>query len=396
VEEDVNEVHVRLRKEARLLYSLNLDPDTVQLPSPEKDGYPPQLAWANKRSTLMRMDNLTLPDCDTFVPEFGINLPPTLVLQFQALLTDDDPSHDQREGTVLGAALTSPLRTPLHGHHDFSLQDYDIGGGGSSVDYGDDGGFDYGYDDDDDILRDANDAGTLDFNLDIPGSSSRKRGADELGGAEKRPRYGSFDEDDLRRIAAEDHDQGAQFDPLDFADGGFGDAQFDPYRTPDPVAPANAAKEEELSLPAPKKRRQRGLIVPDNATVNTDSPRAWQDNYAEAMTSLRARQEKDRGTRFAVRRAEMALWGWNGCGELHPKLATMFSRDSLLRTWGRGEKGGVKRKRDVAVGPGDVEIGMGGGGFGDGGFGDGGFGDTQGMPDALDLTVPTPQISPRS
>lgn len=337
----------------------------------------------------MRTDNLTLPDCDTFVPEFGINLPPTLVLQFQALLTGNDPSHDQRDGTVLGATLSSPLRTPLHGHHDFSLQDYDIGGGGSSVgDYGDDGGFDYGYDDDEDILRDANDAGTLDFNLDIPGSS-RKRGADELGGTEKRARYGSFDTDDMR-IAAEDHDQGGQFDSLAFGDGGFGDAQFDPYRTPPPNPPAGAPEDDtgNPSLPARKKRRQRGLIVPDTATVNTDSPRAWQDHYTEAMNSLRARQEKEKGNRFVVKRVEMALWAWNGRGELHPKLAAMFSRDTLLRQWGMGQKGGVKRKRDVTVAGGELEIGMGGGGFGDGEFGDGGFGDTQGIPDALDLAVP--------
>jgi len=342
------------------------------------------------RSTLARTTNLTIPDSDTFVPEFGINIPPHLALQFRSLLADDNPANEEKEPTPPGPNLSSPLGTPLPHNPDFSLHGYDIGGGSSfSIDYDDDGGFGYagGYDDDDDVLRHANDAGTLDFNLEIPGSSTKKRGANDEGGSGKRARYHSIDDEDVRRIAREDHAGGGQFDfalsgGIEFGD----DPQFDPYHTPSPISPENGpekAGQVVPTLPLIKKGR-RALIVQDSVTVNTDSPRAWQDRYAEKMHGAKARWEKAERAKVAAARAMDALWRWNGTTELHPLLATFFSRDALLKRWDQSPSE-VKRKWDATIGGGDIEIGM-----DSGGFGDGGFGDMPGIPDSLDLTVVPP------
>jgi hypothetical protein len=366
-----------------------------KLSLPTKNGIPP-LPPENKPDnlTLSRAAaHLTISDSDTFVPEFGINIPPTLGLQFQALINDPAPHQEERELT-LGPNLSSPLRTPAH--HDFSLQGYEIGGGLSSAgDFGDDGGFEFTgglYGEEDDALRNANDAGTLDFNIDIPGlSSERKRVMTETPGSLlKRARVlHSLDSEDMRRIAREDHDVGGgqQFDFTLYGGGGdFDEAQFDVYRTPPPPQiEADLTGEAEPSAVPVAKRRRRALIVQDSVTLYADSTRAWQERYKEAMRSAKARQEKIEMGRVASVRAAEALWGK---GKLHPLLARVFSREALLHRWDRDNKSGSgvsgKRKLDAISGGrggGDIEIGMGGG------FGDGGFRDMRGTPDPLDLTV---------
>ena len=53
----------------------------------------------------------------------------------------------------------------------------------------------------------------------------------------KRTRYTSADDDDIQRIAREDHDHARQFQYTDFDHdtGGFGEPNFDEYRSPIPV-----------------------------------------------------------------------------------------------------------------------------------------------------------------
>src|ERR1700694_3450415 len=72
---------------------------------------------------LIRPLELTLPDCDTFIPEFGLCLPPELQLNFD---TDSSPT-SARQDFDFSANLSDALQTPLTGRsHEFSLPGYDM------------------------------------------------------------------------------------------------------------------------------------------------------------------------------------------------------------------------------------------------------------------------------
>ena len=304
--------------------------------------------------------DLTIPDSETYVPEFGLNIPPEFAFNF-----DDLESPSQPEDTA-DLNLSDALHTPLP-RHEFSLPSYNLSLGPASNDsgFGDytgDAGFGYD-DDDDDILRNVDDAGNLDFNLDTP-TYPRKRGAqDDLPTEPKRVRVTtSADDDEIQRMAREDHDMGNhQFNDFGDDGGGFGDVNFDVYGTPPPVSEVPV---EEVVKP---KKRRRVVIVEDNSsTIPDDEFRSWPQRYRETQDIANFQHMKNEMKKLAQKRATQFLWGW-GAKTLHPSLADMFSREALLARWKR-EPVGLKRKRHEN---GELEYAM---EFGDGGgFGDGGF-----------------------
>ena len=208
---------------------------------------------------------MTLPDSDTYVPEFGLCLPPELMMDFCDI--DGTPIHVPRDGLDFALNLSDPLQTPLSRRtSDFSLPGYDMSirhdsNDSGFGDYSDGGIFTNDYEEDDDILRNADDAEHLDFNLDPTPSQSRKRTSQDGGGGDvlKRARHTSADDDDIQRIAREDHDHARQFqyDDFDYDTGGFGDPNFDEYRSPTAVVNDAPAVETTTQDDAPRVRKRR-------------------------------------------------------------------------------------------------------------------------------------------
>jgi len=290
---------------------------------------------------------LTIPDSETYVPEFGLNVPPEFALNFHEL------DFTTRREETIEVNLSDALHTPLPRTNEFSLPGYDLSGGPHSIDsgfgdYSGDAGF--GYDDeDDDILRNVDDAANLDFNIDTP-TNPRKRGAQEdPPTVSKRVRITtSGDDDEIQRIAREDHEGHHQLN--DFGDDGgvFGEYNFDAYESPPPPV------EETPADKPPRKKRRRVAIVEDNSsTIPDDVFRTWPQMYRETQDVANLQHKKNLKRKFAQKRATQLLWGWGK--NLHPSLSDFFSRDALLACW----------KSPPTAPPDEVEFPM--GGFGDGG-----------------------------
>jgi hypothetical protein len=303
---------------------------------------------------------LTLPDSETFVPEFGIQLPPEFTLNFET----GSPTPGARHEIEYNLNLSDPLQTPLHSliNHEFSLPGYHISAGLDSTDsaFGDySGGFD-----DDDILRNADDnIEALDFNLDAtPTRPPKRHGMVDDVGTLKRARYTSADgmDDEVQRIAREDHDnpQPPIFDDIG-NDMGFGDPGFDDYRTP---PPAETGPEKVGEDPAPAKKKRRIVIVEDEAPMIGDRDfRSWPAKYIEMQEVSHLRRKNLEMNRIAKRNAVNCVWGWGGkeVGSLPPLLNRLFSREALLQRW-TGKSDAIvepgKRKGDE---DGEMEFGMG-------------------------------------
>ena len=293
---------------------------------------------------------LTIPDSDTYVPEFGLNIPHEFAVNL------DDLNSITREGSI-SVNLSSALHTPLPLAHEFSLPSYDLSLGPAS----DDSGFSnytgdaFGHDDEeDDILRYADDAGNLDFNLDTPVFPRKRVAQSDPPTESKRFRLTtSGDDDEIQRIARQDHNVQPQFN--DFGDdGGFGEVNFDAYNSPPPVPV------EEVTRP--KKRRRVVIIEDKSSTIPYDEFRSWPQKYRATQDIANFQHMKNKMKKLAQKRATQLLWGW-GVATLHPSLADIFSREALLAHW--KEPAAEKRKRD------ELEFPM---GYGEsGGFGDGGF-----------------------
>ena len=297
---------------------------------------------------------------------------------------DGTPTPAPRDGVDFALNLSDPLQTPLSRRtSDFSLPGYDMSIGHDSNndsgfgDYSDGGGFgnDYG-DEEDDILRNANDAEHLDFNLDPPPQPRKRASQDDSGGdVSKRARHTFTDDDDIQRIAREDHDHARQFQYGDFDHdtGGFGEPNFDEYRTPIPVND-DPAVEATLQDDAPRVRKRRRLVIieDDSSIIKDEDFRSWPEKYLETQAAANARRKNQEMTKLAKERATSYLWGWNGRenSSLHPLLSQLFSRTALLERWKpeiRLANVAEKRKRDD---DGNLEAGMGGFGGDTGGFGD--------------------------
>ena len=331
-----------------------------------------------------RSIELTIPDSETFIPEFGLCLPPELTTDFDDINGIPFPDHGHNE-IELDVNISDPLQIPLERTHDFSLPGYErlsIGhdsnnnSGFGDFSDGGGGGFgnDYDYDEEDDILRNANNAGQLDFNLDPP-STTRKRTAEYGNGdASKRARHTtSIDDDDIQRIAREDHDNGRQLQQTEFDQdtGGFGDLGFDEYRTPPPLNDDPEAERVQDVAPRAKKRRRIVIVEDSFSTIKDAEYRTWPQKYYEIQAARNARRKAIEMSKLAKERATNYLWGFNGreSSSLHPLLNELFSRAVLLERW-KGRKTPAapladKRKRDDE----EMEFGMGDtGGFGGGGF----------------------------
>ena len=325
---------------------------------------------------------LTLPDSDTYIPEFGLCLPPELMMEFSDL--DGTPTPAPRDQVDFALSLSDPLQTPpSRGTNEFSLPGYDMSVGHDSNtdsgfgDYSDGGGFSNDYDEEYDILRNANDSEHLDFNLDPTPSQRRKRISQDSGGGDvsKRARHISADDDDIQRIAREDHDHARrfQYDDFNHYTGGFGEPNFDEYRSPTPVANDAPAVETIAQDDVPKVTKRRRIIVEDDSsTIKDDNFRLWPQKYIETQAAANARRKTHEMTKLAKERAMNYLWGWNGRenSSLHPLLSQLFSRTALLKRWKpdlQPMNPGEKRKRDDG---GELEYGMGGFGRDTGGFGD--------------------------
>src|SRR5271156_5883573 len=87
---------------------------------------------------MYRQMDLIIPDSETFMPEFGLNLPPMFALP---LLSDDSPGSSPPAFEQSDALDSSPLQ-----HADFSFSDPS---GSLNSGFDDGGGEMYGFDDDD-------------------------------------------------------------------------------------------------------------------------------------------------------------------------------------------------------------------------------------------------------
>jgi hypothetical protein len=250
-------------------------------------------------------------------------------------------------------------------------------------DFSDSGGFggdDY-YDEDDDILRNADDAAHLDFHLDPAPSHHRKRTAkdDATGDFSKRTRFSSADSDDIQRIAREDHDYAREFRQIGFSEntGEFGDAGFVEYRTP-PIGD-NVERVQDTVVAREKKRRRIVIVEDDSSIIDSDEYRSWPQKYLATQAAASARRRTLEMTKLAKEHAQNYLWGWNGRknSSLPPALSQLFSRTALLKLWVEPSNATEKRKRDDNE---RLELAMGNvGGFGVVGGG-GGF-------DSIDYSV---------
>ena len=322
---------------------------------------------------------MTLPDSETFVPEFGLCLAPDIRLDF-----DSDISTEDEEDHAIN--LSDPLKTPIS-RTDFNLPDYNtlLNDGGSGFGDGSDG-FSNHYDyDDDDILRNADDADTLDFNLDSTPTKSRKRTAREDSDISHKRVYASGEgtDDEIHRIARQDHDiPDGMADWPHTDEGGFGEPLFTDYQTPPPPESF-----DDVFPPPVKKKRRIAIIEDDSATVQDSEFRLWPQKYREMQRVAKARRRNYEMGRIAKENAMKLLWSWGGRSEreLPETLRGLFSKEALLKRWKRDGVGGrslEKRKRD---GEEAVEIGL---GTGEEGFGDtGGFGDYAGGFDPIDISV---------
>ena len=332
---------------------------------------------------------MTLPDSDTYIPEFGLCLPPELMMDFDDL--DGTPTPGPRDNEVdFALDLSDPLQTPVSRRtNDFSLPGYDMSVGHDSSndsgfgDYCDGGGFGNGYRDyEDDILRNADDAEHLDFNLNPSPSHPRKRASQDDGGdVSKRARHTSADDDDIQRIAREDHDHARHFryDDFNYDTGGFGDPNFEEYRSPIPVN-GDPVVETTTQDDAPRVRKRRRVIIveDESATIKDEDFRSWPQRYVETQAAANARRKTQDMIKLAKERAKNYLWGWNGRenSSLHPLLSQLFSCAALLERWKPDHhptNAAQKRKRDD-----DGELKYGKDGFG---------GDTGGFGDPMDYSV---------
>jgi hypothetical protein len=313
---------------------------------------------------------LTLPDCDTFLPEFGLCLPPELQLNFN---TYSSPTTSRPNDFDFSAPLSNDLQTPLTGRsHEFSLPGYGASAGNDYNGFGfsdDIGGF---RDDDDDGLANADDADTLDFDLgpvDPTPTRPHKRVSSDNDTISKRARYTFVDgnDDEIQRIAREDHDNARRGDtPDNNFDSGFGDIEFAEYRTPPPLSMPPV----DETINPPRKRRRVIIVEDDTSTVKDSDFRSWPEKYLQMQIMGNTRKKNLEMTRIAKQRALNYIWGWGGrrAGSLPPALDAMFSRIALMERWKGPTSDVVKRKRDD-----DGELEYPFGGFGDtgGGFGDG-------------------------
>lgn len=384
---DVNVMHTRIRRETILLNAMNvttlLEEPPVNKTSPRKSS--PLETLSDKRPT-----ELTLPDSETFVPEFGLCLPPDL-LHFDS----DTPSDEDGEDDY-ALDLSDALRTPLSRTNDFNLPDYDYGLLNDGIDsgFGDaSDGFDVHYQsEDDDVLRNVDDGANLNFNLDTTPPRPRKRGtredSDDVDHA-KRPRHISGDrtDDDVQQMAREDHIMAQQTQIDDWTNdiGGFGEPAFAEYQTPPPV-PTQVI--EQIAAPVKKKRRIVFIVEDKSTTIKDADFRAWPQKYAEMQVAAKERKRNIEMGRTAKENAVRLVWGWGGRSEkeLPEAFRERFSRAALLTRWLPGENNSVdnkgKRKR---VDDSAMEYAMCFGGAG--GFADtGGFGDNGGF-DNLDYSV---------
>jgi hypothetical protein len=303
---------------------------------------------------------LTLPESDTFVPEFGIHLPAELIFNFD----NGSPTPGARDELEYNLNLSDALQTPLHGFnaHEFSLPGYNAYAAHVSTDDGF-GDFSGGFDDDD-ILRNADDVEALDFDLEPTPTHPSKRLTENVDGSSvKHTRYTSADgtDDEVQRIAREDHEPGQQPHLDDFGtDAGFDNPSFDEYHTPPPQESVQGTEDQEI---AQVKKRRRIVIVEDDATMIADADfRSWPAKYREMQEAATTRRKNLEMNRIAKKNAIHCVWGWGGdhMGGLPPMLNQLFSRDALLQRWtGESQTAVVpgKRKRDDEDG--EVEYGMG-------------------------------------
>lgn len=299
-----------------------------------------------------------IPDSDTFVPEFGLCLPPELALslEFEGL-----PLLDQVDDTL---NLSDPLRTTPTQVNDFNLPDYGMSAGHDLLESDFDfsgGGFTA---DDDDILRNVDDAEHLDFNLDSTPLHPGKRIAQDVVSSPSKRMNASIDDSEIQRIAREDHEnvKGFQFNGFGSDMGGFGDPNFDIYKSPPPQEnDAIGNTVEEISGPRAKKRRRLVIVEDDTPTIPDDEFRKWPERYIETQAAAISRRRDFEMTKLAKTRATRFLWDWNGRdnASLHPLLLELFSRDAFVACWKAVSQSGNttgKRKRDEIDG--EVENAM--------------------------------------
>ena len=304
-----------------------------------------------------RASDLVIPDSETFIPDFGIVLPPEYALPS---LSDDSPP---------SSPLVFPLSDSIHStplqHADFSLSDpsWSLNSGFDDV-----GGDTYGYDDDDG-LGNVDDTATLNFGLDVTPLIGRR----ETGSVTRKRAYTSVDDDEVRRIAMEDHD-------VDFDDGGFGfggemgfdGVNFEEYRTP----PQHVVEDGEVAEvvndegQVRRKRRRVHIVEDDNVTL-TEENKNWTERYKEIISRAQVRRDKLDTAKMAKQIAERMVWSWNNIpsDKLPPNLHSFFSKTALLAKWKPRTAPPPKKNGEVQQ-MAETDIGM---GFGEtGGFGDGG------------------------
>jgi hypothetical protein len=173
---------------------------------------------------------------------------------------------------------------------------------------------------------------------------------------------GAGTDDEIQRIAREDHAINQPTDHWTNDMGGFGEPAFAEYQTPPRIASL-----EEIAPVMPTKKKRRIVIIEDESHTVPDAEfRLWPQRYREMQAIAKERKRNLYLGRIAKENAARLLWGWDERTEkeLPPALKQMFSRDALIRRW-KPENDVVspeKRKRVEE----DVEFGLGV----DGGFGD--------------------------
>jgi hypothetical protein len=333
---------------------------------------------------------LTLPDSEFYIPEFGLCLPPGLELDFNP----SSPLHDH--AVDFSQNLSDTLQTPLTNRRYDNLT-LDMSAGHDTLDsgFGDDGGDDglgFGNDNyDDDGLANVDDTGVLDFDLgpiDPTPTRPRKRASDD---DERHARYTSEGTDDeIQRNIRDDHNRLRHPDTPDNFDN-FDNPGFDQYNTPSnlPALPVPRSPTALPDLEKPPRKRRRIVIVEDDACTIKDADfRSWQEKYMEIQIAGNAKKKHAEKLRIAKLRALNYIWGWGGRkeNELPPGLAQKFSRTALVQRWS-GKAPTVGRKRVEEVEFPRAEMGD------TGGYGDGGFGDMGGGYDNADYAVRTSQLS---
>src|SRR5262245_34798666 len=285
--------------------------------------------------------DLILPNSDTYIPEFG------LCLVHDPLFTlneHEDTSDDSRDDLL---NLSHNLQTPLYDTSDLSLLAYEP----NDSSFGDTS-FSRGYEDEDDILRTGNDEEPLNFNLDDTTPLPRSH---VISDGLVRSRYLSAEDDDIQRIAREDHNFARQMQSGGWEDNdaGFGETHFEEYKN---VAMQNDNEHQEIDTTPPPRKKYKVIVEDDECIMRDSKFRTCQHEYREMQNLAKNRSERVERGKTAKRNAENLVWGWGGRGStcLPPALLKIFSRDALLKRWGPGESvrkhwAGKRKRIDAEV-----------------------------------------------